>query len=114
LLSLLVPEQFLPLYRSMYHISVESRAWLSACQIVIAVSCLLLPTTLMGATLPIICAYLARKEGALGPLLGKLYGINTLGAVVGVLAGGFILIGEVTSMTGPRKCLGCTWQIRSS
>ena len=45
---------------------------------------LLLPTTLMGGTLPVISRALVR-EGAPGKVVGGLYAINTAGAVVGVL-----------------------------
>jgi spermidine synthase len=40
----------------------------------------LLPTLLMGATLPILVAYLARMSGQIGGAVGTLYFVNTLGA----------------------------------
>ncbi len=52
---------------------------------------LLLPTILMGATLPILVAALARRDPRIGRLTAVLYGVNTLGAVAGVFATAFIL-----------------------
>lgn len=52
---------------------------------------LLLPTVLMGATLPILVAAVARRHDAIGNHVGLLYGINTLGAVTGVLGATFFL-----------------------
>ncbi|RTE90499.1 fused MFS/spermidine synthase [Bradyrhizobium sp. LVM 105] len=40
----------------------------------------LLPTLLMGATLPILVSYLARMTGQIGDAVGTLYFVNTLGA----------------------------------
>ncbi len=40
----------------------------------------LVPTLLMGATLPILVAYLARMSGQIGNAVGTLYFVNTLGA----------------------------------
>src|SRR5580765_5089191 len=51
---------------------------------------LLVPTALMGATLPVLVARCER--GLVGPGLAWLYAINTLGAVLGSLAGGFVLL----------------------
>ena len=54
---------------------------------------LLVPTTLMGATLPVLTrAFMGEDRTRLKPSLGRLYGLNTLGAVVGTALAGFILI----------------------
>jgi MFS family permease len=47
---------------------------------VINLALVLLPTLLMGATLPILVAYLARMSGQIGGAVGTLYFVNTLGA----------------------------------
>ncbi|MBP7572050.1 MAG: fused MFS/spermidine synthase, partial [Acidobacteria bacterium] len=52
---------------------------------------LLLPTVLMGATLPILVEALVRRSDQLARSVGLLYGVNTLGAVAGVLATTFVL-----------------------
>lgn len=54
---------------------------------------LVLPSTfLMGATLPAMCRVLVRDDKQLGRDLGRVYGYNTLGAALGALLGGFVLI----------------------
>ena len=64
-------------------------------QVVLVAIALLIPTSLMGATLPTLCAYGVRRLGSMGNVVGTLYALNTLGAMVGVLAGGFVLIGAI-------------------
>lgn len=53
---------------------------------------LVIPTFLMGGTLPIITRLLVRQDDQFGVRLSWLYGSNTLGAVIGTLLAGFILI----------------------
>jgi spermidine synthase len=53
---------------------------------------LIAPTILMGATLPILSRVLIKRVEKVGRDLGKLYAINTLGAVVGAIAAGFLFI----------------------
>jgi len=51
----------------------------------------LLPAaTCMGGTLPVVCRFL--REQRFSRLVGRLYALNTLGAVAGALACGFLLI----------------------
>lgn len=54
---------------------------------------LLIPTLLMGATLPILVATLVRSRSHLADRVGMLYGVNTLGAVLGVVGSSFVLFG---------------------
>jgi len=53
---------------------------------------LLVPTGLMGATVPVITMAVPGLQRAAGRGFGWLYGMNTLGAVVGALLTGFVLI----------------------
>ncbi|UCH35654.1 MAG: fused MFS/spermidine synthase [Armatimonadota bacterium] len=53
---------------------------------------LLIPTALMGGTLPVATKGLVRRLEAVGPEVGKLYGVNTFGAAAGVLLVGFFLL----------------------
>src|SRR5450756_2897424 len=46
----------------------------------------------MGATLPSLSRHLARRAADLGIVFGRLYAANTLGAIVGAAAAGFVLI----------------------
>jgi len=59
-----------------------------------ALSCLLLlvPTTLMGATLPVLSAALLRAAGHDSNSVTRLYACNLVGAIVGTLAAGFVLL----------------------
>lgn len=53
---------------------------------------LLLPTTLMGATLPMLSRFLVHRRDSLGLNVGSLYAANTFGAVAGAALCGFALI----------------------
>jgi spermidine synthase len=65
---------------------------LSLVRLVLSTAVLIVPATLMGGTLPVIVKCLARSMDRLGLDVGRLYALNTLGAVVGALASGFFLI----------------------
>jgi spermidine synthase len=58
----------------------------------LAFAALLLPTTLMGGTVPAIGRYLVERSGAVGWNVGLLYALNTFGAVAGCVAAGFWLV----------------------
>ena len=94
-LSFSLPNRLLPLYRMIYEWSDGSRAVLTLGQIAIATLVLLLPTALMGATLPTLCAFGGRRVKNFGRCVGTLYAVNTLGSVVGVLSAGFFFIGMI-------------------
>ena len=51
-----------------------------------------LPTAMMGATLPILAGYVVRCNAHLGQRVAWLYASNTCGAVVGVALGAFVLL----------------------
>ena len=53
---------------------------------------LVFPTMLMGATLPVLSRFFVRSFAQFGKRIGDLYATNTLGAVIGCAAGGFVLI----------------------
>src|SRR5690242_14991126 len=62
-----------------------------------ALSCLLLlvPTTLMGATLPVLSAALLRSETHDANSVTRLYTCNLSGAILGTLIAGFVLLPTV-------------------
>ena len=49
-------------------------------------------TLLMGMSLPILTRHLVRAEPQVGERIARLYGLNTLGAVAGAVASGYLLI----------------------
>lgn len=53
---------------------------------------LALPTSFMGATLPLLTRYAVGTDRQVGPRVALLYGINTAGAVAGTLVAGFWLL----------------------
>ncbi len=95
ILSLKMNSWPVPLYRVLYTMAHESRAMLTLVQVLYESAVLLVPTMLMGATLPTLCAYGIRRLRGTGRVAGTLYAINTLGATTGVLLGGFVLIGAI-------------------
>ena len=65
---------------------------ISIVRFIFAVLVLIVPTALMGATLPVLSSYYARDRGRIGLHVGSLYALNTFGAVMGAAATGFVLI----------------------
>jgi spermidine synthase len=60
--------------------------------LVLVMLVLVVPTTLMGGTLPIISRYFIHSEKDLGKRVGALYSINTIGGIFGTFLVGFFLI----------------------
>ncbi len=57
-----------------------------------AFAVLLVPTTLMGATLPLLARHTVHSEEQIGQRIGLLYAFNTAGAVAGALLGALMLL----------------------
>jgi spermidine synthase len=53
---------------------------------------LLIPTTLMGATLPIFSRFYVEQNENFGHGVGRIYSVNTFGAFVGTILSGFFMI----------------------
>ena len=53
---------------------------------------LAIPTSFMGATLPLLTKYVVKSEEQIGPRVGLLYATNTVGAVAGTVVAGFVLL----------------------
>ena len=68
-------------------------SWAVFLMIALSLAVLLPPTTLMGATLPVLAKYIVRRHSQLAQKIGKLYALNTLGAATGCFVVGFVLIG---------------------
>ncbi len=60
-------------------------------KIALATGVLLLPSFLMGGTLPVLAQFLVRSRDELGARATLLYSFNTVGAAAGAMAAGFVL-----------------------
>jgi spermidine synthase len=98
LTALVTPEAIMGLqgvYRGLHDALGGSPLLVGAVRIVLAFLILLVPTSLMGATLPIVIkSSLMRSEG-LSQNVSLLYAVNTFGAIVGVAGAGFFLVGSL-------------------
>ena len=75
----------------------QSLAAMTVIRFVIAFLLLIVPTSLMGATLPLVIKSAVTRD-AIGSRIGVLYAINTTGAIVGALVAGFYFISELGVM----------------
>lgn len=73
----------------------DSLAVLNGVRLVLAFLLLLIPSTAMGLTLPVLTRTMGAGPARFGAVLGQLYGWNTVGAVVGVAITEFALIGTL-------------------
>ncbi len=81
-----------PVYITLAQLAPDSPLYLSLVRILFALVALIVPTTLMGGTLPVLTAFTSRLLHGTGIRLSFLYGCNTLGAVCGAAATGFIML----------------------
>lgn len=70
----------------------NSSLFLLFIRVLFSVVALIIPTTLMGGTLPVLSKFLSEQPKDLGRHLSFLYGFNTLGAVCGAFAAGFFFL----------------------
>jgi len=92
--AFLVPLFFsylIPVYQSLSNLFDFSFYAFSLVRFVLAIVILLIPTALMGGTLPVL-AQLYKTRETVGKGVGLLYAFNTFGAVMGVLGAGFVLL----------------------
>jgi spermidine synthase len=80
------------LYGHIYRLAEINFYLFSLIRFLLSFTVLLIPTVLMGATLPVISKYFVTHRERVGRGIGALYGFNTFGAVLGVLITAFILI----------------------
>jgi spermidine synthase len=86
------------IYRSSYASLAGTPTLLQLIRYGLALLALAPATMLMGATLPTLSRYLARDRAELGHSFGLLYAANTIGAVIGTLVAGLLLI-ELVGLT---------------
>ena len=79
-----------PLYLSFWRLTEPGPVLSGTVQLVLLGLLLVPPTACMGATLPILARLVDRDPAESGRQVGRLYGANTLGAVVGVALTGFV------------------------
>jgi spermidine synthase len=86
-------QAIVPLYRHWY--GETGAAGLPAARFAISFLLLLIPTTCMGATLPVLAQFMVRAPLQFARTAGTLYAVNTFGAVFGAAATGFFLVPAV-------------------
>ena len=84
-----------PLYIGIHQALAGNGIFLSLGRYLFAFIILAVPTTLMGATLPLLSKLTIDRESKIGTTAGILYAVNTLGAAAGCYAAGFLLIGGI-------------------
>ena len=85
-------DRLLPVYQTVWtHVAFAPGVLLGVRFALIALV-LLIPTMLMGATLPVLSRAIARGEGTMAGRVGRFYAINTAGAIGGAFATGFVLL----------------------
>jgi spermidine synthase len=82
------PSLYIPLAR----LYPDSPFYLSLIRVILSTLALIVPTTFMGGTLPVLSALISERGKGLGGRLSFLYSFNTLGAVAGTVGAGFFLI----------------------
>jgi len=81
-----------PLYVKLYAAVEGNVVSLNLVRFLVCFVLIVIPTFLMGGTLPVLIKRFAASRGRLGHHTGFLYGLNTVGAVVGTIACGYILL----------------------
>ena len=81
-----------PVYGWLYHGLDGTGIWLGVGRFLVSAALLALPTTLMGATLPLLSRFTTQRLASMGRDLGRLYALNTLGAALGAALTGFLLV----------------------
>lgn len=81
-----------PIYSIIYTNFEASFTILSLVRFALTFTLLLIPTTMMGATLPVLSKFLTRNKERVGFNIGLLYALNTTGAVAGCFLSGFYFI----------------------
>ena len=87
-----------PIFDGLYPVLVSHRFLELLVRFFFSLLILVFPTTLMGATLPILVRYIYSKPERFGEATGGLYTTNTAGAVAGSFLSGMILIPSLGQM----------------
>jgi spermidine synthase len=98
LTAMLVPtafDQLGTLYAALHSRAPDDLTRLTAARVLCSSIVLLVPTTLMGASLPILARFAAAQRQAAARRIGLLYATNTAGGIVGTVLAGYVLIGGI-------------------
>ena len=101
LISPLLLNALNPIYVWLHGQMPHSQQILSAIRFLLAFAVLVIPTSLMGATLPVLAHFFVKKRSGMGADIGGIYGFNTIGATAGCFLTGFFLI----------EAIGIRWTI---
>src|SRR5687767_6602316 len=80
------------LYSALHRIAPDSLSVLTVARLISSFAILVVPTAMMGVTLPLLSAAVSAPGRANGTSISLLYAVNTLGAMSGTLLSGLILI----------------------
>ncbi len=81
-----------PIYLGFWAAAEPSPLVFSLFQTLLVGTLILIPTTCMGATLPLLARFVTTRLELAGSRVGMLYGVNTFGAVLGTFLAGFVLL----------------------
>ena len=76
-------------YGMLYRWADGSAPWIALVRLVLVAAAILVPTILMGTTVPLLAKATIRRHRRLGFAAGGLYGLNALGAATGAALAGF-------------------------
>jgi len=96
--GILIPfilKSFVPIYSLIYNTFHTSFFTFSLIRFIFIFLLLIIPTSFMGGTVPVLSKFLIRSRETSGLNLGLLYALNTFGAVLGSFLSGFILIASI-------------------
>jgi spermidine synthase len=97
----IIGELLRPLFQALW----SHQTLLLTLRVLLSFVILLIPTTAMGLTLPVIMEDRQLATAHFGRAIGILYGLNTIGAVVGALIGELLLV-KVFGLWGTSLCAG--------
>ena len=79
-------------YVTFYRLSDPNTLLFNGLKLVLAFLLLIIPTTLIGGTLPVLSRYIIRSRHTISASISKLYAVNTFGAILGTICTGYILL----------------------
>ncbi len=122
LLTLWLLPRLGPAYVALHQSFGESSGVFLLLRFLLAFAVLLVPTTLMGMTLPFLSRVVVQERGAVARGVGALYAANTLGAVSGCIAAGFLLVPQwglsatslvAASLNVAIAAVACVWSFET-